>query len=72
METAGPGPASLSTASVNQSEPLDWQFLQCFGERTPGEKIQEGEERSNSRSRKRPLSADHRLYEQLTSAIAGC
>ena len=23
-------------------EPLDWQFLQCFGERTPGEEIQEG------------------------------
>ena len=20
----------------------DWQFLQCFGERTPGEDIQEG------------------------------
>lgn len=24
-------------------EVLDWQFLQCFGERTPGEEIQEGE-----------------------------
>jgi hypothetical protein len=24
-------------------EPLDWQFLQCFGERTPGEEIQEGD-----------------------------
>lgn len=23
-------------------EPLDFQFLQCFGERTPGEEIQEG------------------------------
>ena len=23
-------------------EPLDWHFLQCFGERTPGEEIQEG------------------------------
>ena len=22
--------------------PLDWQFLQCFGERTPGEEIQDG------------------------------
>lgn len=27
-------------------EPLDWQFLQCFGERTPGEEIQEGERRA--------------------------
>lgn len=24
-------------------EPLDWQFLQCFGERTPGEEIQEAD-----------------------------
>ena len=23
-------------------EALDWHFLQCFGERTPGEEIQEG------------------------------
>jgi hypothetical protein len=21
----------------------EWQFLQCFGERTPGEEVQEGE-----------------------------
>lgn len=21
---------------------LDWNFLQCFGERTPGEEVQEG------------------------------
>lgn len=27
------------------AEALDWQFLQCFGERTPGEEIQEGEHR---------------------------
>jgi hypothetical protein len=25
------------------AEPLEWQFLQCFGERTPGEEVQEGE-----------------------------
>lgn len=24
------------------AEPVDWQFLQCFGERTPGEEVQEG------------------------------
>lgn len=24
------------------SEPLQFEFLQCFGERTPGEDIQEG------------------------------
>jgi hypothetical protein len=25
------------------AEPIEWQFLQCFGERTPGEEVQEGE-----------------------------
>ena len=40
---AGPGPGSLSTTSRNANEPLDWHFLQCFGERTPGEEIQDGE-----------------------------
>ena len=39
---AGPGPGSLATSGLNGGEPLDWQFLQCFGERTPGEEIQEG------------------------------
>ena len=29
-------------ASPSGGEPLEWQFLQCFGERTPGEEIQEG------------------------------
>ncbi len=38
---AGPGPGSLA---LDGSQPLNWQFLQCFGERTPGEEIQEGEE----------------------------
>lgn len=23
-------------------EPVEWQFLQCFGERTPGEEVQDG------------------------------
>ena len=39
---AGPGPGSLSTSSKNSNEQLDWHFLQCFGERTPGEEIQDG------------------------------
>lgn len=39
---AGPGPGSLTTSALNGGEQLDWQFLQCFGERTPGEEIQEG------------------------------
>ena len=39
---AGPGPGSLSTSSRNANEQLDWHFLQCFGERTPGEEIQDG------------------------------
>ena len=39
---AGPGPGSLSTTSLNGNEQLDWHFLQCFGERTPGEEIQDG------------------------------
>lgn len=24
-------------------EPLEWSFLQCFGERSPGEEVLEGE-----------------------------
>jgi len=39
---AGPGPGSMSTTSLNGNEQLDWHFLQCFGERTPGEEIQDG------------------------------
>ena len=31
-----------STGIGGSSEPLEWGFLQCFGERTPGEEIQEG------------------------------
>ncbi len=34
--------ATGSTAANGSSDPLEWQFLQCFGERTPGEEIQEG------------------------------
>lgn len=36
------GASSGMTSISGASEPLDWQFLQCFGERTPGEEIQEG------------------------------
>jgi len=50
---AGPGPGSI--AALDGAQPRDWQFLQCFGERTPGEEIQEGVE--FSLSRKRPLDA---------------
>ena len=38
----GPTPVS-SVTSTSGSDSSDWQFLQCFGERTPGEDIQEGE-----------------------------
>ena len=35
--------AATAIAAANAgSDPLEWQFLQCFGERTPGEEIQEG------------------------------
>jgi hypothetical protein len=30
------------TGCSDQSSPVEWQFLQCFGERTPGEEVQEG------------------------------
>ena len=33
-----PAPGGVGGAS----EPLEWSFLQCFGERSPGEDIQEG------------------------------
>jgi hypothetical protein len=43
MTTGGTAGVSASTsAGQNSSHPLEWQFLQCFGERTPGEDIQEG------------------------------
>lgn len=45
---AGPGPGSLTTTSINGNEQLDWHFLQCFGERTPGEEIQNGEHLANA------------------------
>ena len=35
--------ASGGTVATGSSDPLEWQFLQCFGERTPGEEIQEGQ-----------------------------
>lgn len=46
---AGPGPGSLTTTSLNGNEQLDWHFLQCFGERTPGEEIQDGEHLAKGR-----------------------
>jgi hypothetical protein len=30
------------TGCSDQPAPVEWQFLQCFGERTPGEEVQEG------------------------------
>lgn len=48
------------------TEPVEWQFLQCFGERTPGEEVQEGKqvERVNNELRvfrlwKAAVEADH-------------
>ena len=34
-----PGAASCGKGQ----DPVEWNFLQCFGERTPGEEVQEGE-----------------------------
>lgn len=36
--------ATGGTVATSSSDPLEWQFLQCFGERTPGEEIQEGQQ----------------------------
>jgi len=33
----------VDKGSQGPSEPMDWNFLQCFGERAPGEEVQEGE-----------------------------
>jgi hypothetical protein len=30
------------TNGGDSDDALDWNFLQCFGERTPGEEVQEG------------------------------
>ena len=38
----GPGPAA-------DSEPLEWHFSQVFGERSPGEEVQDGERRALGR-----------------------
>ena len=35
--------ATGGAVATGGSDPLEWQFLQCFGERTPGEEIQEGQ-----------------------------
>jgi hypothetical protein len=32
----------LQQGCQEQAAPVEWQFLQCFGERTPGEEVQEG------------------------------
>jgi hypothetical protein len=34
--------AQALNGCVEQPAPVEWQFLQCFGERTPGEEVQEG------------------------------
>ena len=56
---AGPGPGSLSSTSLNGNEQLDWHFLQCFGERTPGEEIQDGrliQKTGSARTQRRMLA----------------
>jgi hypothetical protein len=40
MEVATP--ISTPTSTSGSTEGSDWHFFQCFGERTPGEKIDEG------------------------------
>lgn len=32
----------MSWTETGADPGLDWNFLQCFGERTPGEEVQEG------------------------------
>lgn len=34
-------PAAAGTSAA--AEPLEWHFSQVFGERSPGEEVQEGE-----------------------------
>lgn len=43
--TQSTGSPTVSTSSISgaTAEPIQWQFLQCFGERTPGEEIQEAD-----------------------------
>ncbi|KAK9811783.1 hypothetical protein WJX72_009879 [[Myrmecia] bisecta] len=41
MSEANASPSGVGTAPG--ADPLEWQFLQCFGERTPGEEIQEAD-----------------------------
>ncbi|KAK9865041.1 hypothetical protein WJX84_007852 [Apatococcus fuscideae] len=41
--TDSPPAISTSTGLGGSSERLEWGFLQCFGERTPGEEIQEAD-----------------------------
>lgn len=40
MEVATPSLNPASTSGSNEAR--EWEFLQCFGERSPGEDIQEG------------------------------
>lgn len=42
MMTGGGTPTAIQNAAAGQQTP-EWQFLQCFGERTPGEDIQEAD-----------------------------
>jgi hypothetical protein len=40
----------LGAQCAEQAAPVEWQFLQCFGERTPGEEVQDGESRSGKKA----------------------
>jgi hypothetical protein len=40
--SAGALPGQASSPHATPSQATEWQFLQCFGERSPGEDIQEG------------------------------
>jgi hypothetical protein len=46
MVGAGGATAAPATYSCEGPAPLEWHFLQCFGERTPGEEVQEGKSRT--------------------------
>ena len=43
MVGSGGVQATPTYSCQDGAPPVEWQFLQCFGERTPGEEVQEGQ-----------------------------
>ena len=66
---AGPGPGSVTTAALNGAETLDWQFLQCFGERTVGEEIQEGASKAGAANAHGSRTGGSCVYHRLDHVI---